>query len=84
MIYDLIGSLGVLLCLIAYFLIQTHRVQANNLTYLLLNLFGALGILISLLVEWNLPAFLMEFTWILISLYGLLSYFKNKRKKLSL
>ena len=75
MIYEIIGSFGVLLCLFAFLLLQTHKITAHHLLYILLNIFGAGGILISLLDQWNLPAFLMELAWILISFYGLLHYF---------
>ena len=70
-IYDSIVTLGVILTLIAYFLIQTHRVTAQNASYIWLNIIGPLCIIFSLVFAWNFSAFLMEITWLAISFYSL-------------
>ena len=59
------------LILLAYALLQAGRVQGNALAYQLLNLVGALAVLVSLLYEFNLSAFVMETAWVLVSLYGM-------------
>ena len=50
MIYDLIGILGVIMILIAYALVQLGKLHVKDLSYSLLNAFGAFLILISLLL----------------------------------
>ena len=46
--YDWAGYLGVLLVLLAYFLLQARKLHGNNLTYQLMNILGAFGVLLSL------------------------------------
>jgi hypothetical protein len=68
---DFIGLLGVALILLAYAAIQFKRMEASDRRYSLLNLAGALLILVSLTVDFNLSAIVMESAWAVISLYGL-------------
>ncbi|MEO6065240.1 MAG: hypothetical protein ABIP49_05620 [Lysobacterales bacterium] len=77
--YDVIGLAGVGLLLLAYLLMQAGRMQGDDLRYQLLNLIGALGILISLLYEFNLSAFVIETAWFLISLYGITRGLRSRR-----
>ncbi len=76
---DLIGIFGVALIVIAYILLQVEKMDAKDLSFSLFNSIGALMILISLLYDWNLASFLMEFIWLMISLYGVLKYYKSRR-----
>ncbi len=68
---DVVGNVGVLLMVVAYLLLQLEKLSGTSVTYLLLNAAGAIMVMISLLVQFNLSAFLMEAFWLLISLYGL-------------
>ena len=70
--YDFIGNLGVLLILVTYLLLQMDRLEGKSFFYSFNNAIGALLVLISLYFEFNLSAFIIEFFWLLISLYGLL------------
>ena len=69
--YDFAGSVGVVLIVAAFLLLQLDRVASNSLAYLSANAVGAALILLSLLYEFNLSAFLMEVFWLAISLLGL-------------
>ncbi|WP_457560579.1 CBU_0592 family membrane protein [Caminibacter sp.] len=80
MIYNIIGIIGVFLIILAYFLLQSRKVTFDSLTYLLLNLFGSIGILISLYKEWNFSAFLIQVFWIIISIYGIFKTLKHRKK----
>jgi len=71
-LHDLAGTAGVILIVGAYLLLQLERVASNAFSYLIANALGATLILVSLFVEFNLSAFLMEFFWLAISLLGLL------------
>ena len=68
---DALGLLGVVLILLAYFLLQAGRMRGNALSYQLLNAFGALFVLVSLLYAFNLSAFMMELAWLAVSIYGI-------------
>lgn len=69
--YDFIGNIGVFLILLAYFMLQVNRIDNQSLTFSIMNFSGALLILVSLYFDFNLSAFVIEFFWFLISLYGI-------------
>ncbi|WP_339914015.1 hypothetical protein [uncultured Brevundimonas sp.] len=68
---DALGVVGVLLILIAYAGATSGRLDARHAPALLLNLAGALLILVSLYVDFNLSAVLMEGAWALVAVVGL-------------
>jgi hypothetical protein len=76
--YDWAGLAGTLMVLAAFFLLQAGRVSGTGIVYQLLNLFGAGGVLLSLLGTFNVSVFLLEFTWVLISGYGIVRSFKSR------
>lgn len=75
---DLIGNIGVVVLIVAYLLLQLNKLSSNGLAYSLLNAIGAGLIIISLLVNFNLSAFIIEVFWVLISLVGIYRYFRVK------
>ena len=77
--FDLVGTSGVLLMVIAYLLLQLEKLSGSAISYLLLNVAGAALVIISLMFRFNLPAFLMEVFWLLISLYGLMKPLFTRR-----
>lgn len=74
---DSLGLMGVALTLMAYALLQTEKINANSKSYSLINAIASLLIMYSLYFEWNLSAFVMEVTWLLLSIYGLWRAYKN-------
>ena len=73
---DIINSAGVALILLAFFLLITKKVGAENSFYLLLNLFGAaLACVGSILIN-AYPFVLLEGVWSLVALYGLMKKIK--------
>jgi len=77
--YDWVGLLGTVTILLGFFLLQAGRLAGTGLIYQLLNLFGAAGILVSLIGKFNLAVFLLEAAWMAVSLYGIVRSFKQKR-----
>lgn len=70
--YDWAGYAGVLLVLLAYFLLQARKLHGNKLAYQLMNILGAFGVLLSLVFgSFNWSAFLLEVAWIAIGIYGI-------------
>lgn len=70
--HDWAGYIGVVLMLLAYLLLQAHKLHGNGLVYQLMNVLGALGVMLSLLFgAFNASAFFMEVAWLLIGLYGI-------------
>ncbi|HSL53565.1 MAG TPA: hypothetical protein VK868_04180 [Pyrinomonadaceae bacterium] len=77
-LFDLIGNIGVVVLIIAYLMLQLNKLSSGGLAYSLLNAMGAGLIIISLRINFNLSAFLMEVFWVLISLVGIYRYFRLK------
>lgn len=78
--YDLAGSIGVAVIIVTYVLLQTAKIKSESLWYSLLNAAGASLIIISLIYNFNFSAFIVEFFWVLISLYGIVKYFWKGKK----
>jgi hypothetical protein len=75
---DAVGIIGAALLMVAYLLLQINKLQSNGLAYSLLNAIGAFLIVCSLLVNFNLAAFLIEVFWVLISLIGIIRYLRPR------
>ena len=76
--YDAIGIIGVAIILVVYYLLQVERMQSDELIYSVINLVGALLIVVSLLYSFNLASFIIEICWIAISLVGIVRYYQKR------
>ena len=70
-LHDAFGTLGALLIVGTYLLLQFDRLDPKRAAYSLLNAIGAGLIIISLTRDFNLSAFLVEAFWLLVSIAGL-------------
>lgn len=77
-IADIIGMIGTVLVCGAYIFLQTNKMDAKGLAFNLVNLFGAILLLISLLVNFNLASFVIELFWIGASLIGLYNFYQRR------
>lgn len=69
---DAAGVAGVLMILAAYAGATSGKLDPQRPIALTLNLIGAGLILLSLVYDFNLAAFVMEAAWALVALFGLL------------
>lgn len=76
--FDAVGISGVAIILIVYYLLQIERMKSDDLIYSVANLVGALLIVVSLYYRFNLASFVIEVFWILISLIGIVRYFRKR------
>ena len=76
--FDAVGISGVAIILIVYYLLQIERMKSDDLAYSVTNLLGALLIVVSLFYRFNLASFVIEVFWILISLIGIVRYFRKR------
>jgi len=79
-LHEIVGTVGVSLILLCYFLIQTGKMSAGNLPYSVINMTGALMILYSLYFEFNFASVLIESFWVLISLIGVTRFLSNRKQ----
>ena len=77
-ITDAVGMTGTLMLVLAYYLLQLERTDPKGLSYNLLNLSGAVLLLISLCFNFNLASFVIELFWIGASIIGLWKYFQRQ------
>jgi len=76
--YNTVGLIGVVMMVVAFFLLQVGKATPHTPYYLWLNLIGALAVMISLFKYWNLSSFVIECFWAVISAYGLMKGRRNK------
>ncbi len=76
---DCIGFFGVTLLLIAFLLNLFNKLHKDNLVYILLNIVGAgIACLASVLINY-VPFIILEGTWTLVSIIGLINFYKKKK-----
>jgi hypothetical protein len=69
---DVIGILGVVMILIAYYFLSVGKWISDSMLYQVLNFAGAWLILFSLYFHWNLSSVVIEIAWIIISIMGMI------------
>ena len=77
-LYDVIGLTAPAMFLYAYLMVSIGRWSSSNLWFHLLNLLGAVAILVSLAHDFNLPVFILEICWGTISVYGIVKARRGK------
>ena len=77
-LFDAAGVAGVVMILAAYAGATSGKLDPKRPRALLLNLFGAGLILLSLVYDFNLSAFLMEAAWAAVALFGLVRFFLKR------
>lgn len=78
MIYEIVGWTGTILILLAYLLVSTKRITSDSKEYQLLNLFGAIGIIVNSLYHGAIPSVGLNIIWFLIALFALSKIFLKK------
>ena len=77
---NIFGLSGMMCFLLAYFMLQRNVWQAQSYRYFGANLAGAILLISSLLIDWNLSAFLLEVAWALISMWGIFKLAQSRKK----
>lgn len=75
---DLIGTIGVGLILFAYFLNTSRLLNSDSKLFYLINIIGALLACYASYLIMYLPFVILEGTWVLVSVYGLMKTMKIK------
>lgn len=69
---DIIGLCGSVLFIGAFLYANVSPIM-NKILFNILNMFGAILLLVSLSVHFNLAAFVLEAAWLMIASFGLVS-----------
>lgn len=75
---NIAGFLGSLVILMGFAYVNILK-RSPDMTFNLLNLIGAALLAVSLSINYNLPALLLEAAWMLIALYGIFTGLREKR-----
>ena len=76
----IIGSIGVSLLLLAFFLNLFKLLKQDSKTYIVMNIFGAaMSCYVSFLIDY-IPFVVLEGTWTVVALVGLLFVFRKESK----
>jgi hypothetical protein len=78
-VYYVTGTIGASMIVGTYLLLRLNRIASSGLAYSLLNAVGAGLVLASLVIKFNLAAFLVEGFWVLISLFGIAQWILLRR-----
>ena len=76
---DMIGFTGVALLIVTYALLQLEKIDPKGFWYSFNNLLVAILVTVSLVYTQNLASLVIEFFWFIISLYGIVMYFRRKK-----
>ena len=71
-IFSMLGWVGTVLVVGAYFLNSTKRLGSASRTYQLMNLFGAVGVGFSTYHQAAWPAVMLQLIWGMIAIWSLL------------
>lgn len=75
---DWIGFIGVTILLLAFVLNLTGKIAQDHLLYIIMNIAGAgLAGLASVMIHY-IPFIILEAAWTLVSLFGLVNYFRKR------
>jgi hypothetical protein len=72
------GWVGMVLIIIAYFLVSTKKIKPTSKKYQLLNLLGAIGVGINAYYENATPAFVLQIVWGFIAIVSIYKSFKKR------
>lgn len=76
-IIETIGWIGGVEVLVAYWLVSANKVKGTNVYYQVLNLTGAVFLIINTIYKEAYPSTLVNVVWVVIAVIGLLQ--KNKK-----
>lgn len=77
---DILGTIGVVIILWYYFLLQIGKCSSESLSFSVANFIGSILLLISLWFSWNLASVIIEIAWLVISFYGIVKYYLKHKQ----
>ena len=77
----IVGFAGMGCVVLAFWLVVNEKWKPTSLAYNLLNGAGAVLLILSLLVHFNLGSFVIEIFWIAISATGVWKHYRAARRK---
>ena len=69
--FEIVGWLGMILILVAYWLVSIRKITPTSNIYQFLNLLGAGFVIVNVAFHGALPSVVLNIVWFLIALFGL-------------
>lgn len=82
LIFSVFGVAGYLLYVLNYTRLVDGAIDGKSCLYIFTNLLAAICILVSLVEQFNLGSLLIQLTWIVVSVYGLVLIHRRESRKL--
>ncbi len=76
---DIIGFIG-MFCIVAAYAYSNLTKEMNLLMFNAINLIGAILLMVSLTVNFNLPSMVLEIIWMSIAIFGIIKALLEGRK----
>ena len=76
---DTIGYIGVALLIVTYAMLQLDRIDPKGFWYSFNNMIVAILVTVSLLYTMNKASMVIEVFWFIISVYGIIMYYKKTK-----
>lgn len=80
-IYPVLGWVGTLAYLLAYFLLSINKINARQLIYHTLNIVGAVGLTTNALYYADLPNVVVNLVWGIIAITAFIVLSRKKKKQ---
>ena len=80
MIPDLIGYTGVALLIVTYAMLQLDKIDPKGFWYSFNNMIVAMLVTVSLLYTMNKASMVIEVFWFIISVCGIIMYYKRRNE----
>ena len=77
---DLIGFTGVALLIVTYAMLQLDKIDPKGFWYSFNNFVVAILVTVSLVYTPNLASLVIEFFWFIISVYGMVMYYRRRNE----
>ena len=77
---DIIGLVGVALLIVTYAMLQLDKIDPKGFWYSFNNFIVAILVTVSLVYTPNLASLVIEFFWFIISVYGMVMYYKRRNE----
>ncbi|MFY0690028.1 MAG: hypothetical protein JXQ90_22845 [Cyclobacteriaceae bacterium] len=78
LLVDIVGWIGSIEVIIAYWLVSTKRVDGSNNGYHLLNLTGGIFLIINTMFYGSFPSTFINVVWVIIALFAMYNIAKSK------
>lgn len=83
MFVTMTGTVGGVLCILSYFLLERGKLSGEHATYYVLNGVGAVLVLVAVLYSFDggdIGAIVQELCWAIISLMGVVKVLKGRKR----